>query len=336
MVPTGPDWPIRSSGQSDCWWAFVGAPVITAAASFAPFLLTEGDRLERINAWIEGAGSLAFAIGPAIGALLVRFASVDWVFVFDAGTSLVAALLVARVHLHRPAGTTEHKEKRHPLHEVTAGLKIVYSQRNLRFYILAGMVVWIAFGSFGALEPLFFRDVVGTGIETMSWMNSIFGVGFVLGASLLPRLPRTIISARGLVISMGLVGMGTVLYVGSSDLRIIAVGALAWSMFIGVMVPILKTLLQRDAPNELIGRVMSTAEVHHRVGELVPLAIAPGLAAVFGVQKVLIGGGLAATIAAVLAFGKAKTIDRETPVLDPDLVDIATISASDEPISPNQ
>ena len=41
-------------------WGFVGAPVVTAGASFAPFLTHEGVRLEKINAWIEGAGSLSF------------------------------------------------------------------------------------------------------------------------------------------------------------------------------------------------------------------------------------------------------------------------------------
>ena len=97
--------------------------------------------------------------------------------------------------------------------------------RSLRYYVLAGSLVWLAFGSFGALEPLFFRDVVGTGVQAIGWMNSLFGLGFMTGAALLPRLPRKLVSARGLAIAVCLTGLGTILYVGVPDLRVIAVGA---------------------------------------------------------------------------------------------------------------
>jgi MFS family permease len=98
-------------------WAFVGSPVVTAGASFAPFLTTGGEQdLKRVNAWLEGAGSMSFAVGPGAGALLVRYANVDWVFLLDAATSLVAALLVWRVHLTMPSpkGAAIHSQSSLP------------------------------------------------------------------------------------------------------------------------------------------------------------------------------------------------------------------------------
>jgi MFS family permease len=80
-------------------WAFTGAPVVTAGASFAPFLVHDESALPRVNALIEGAGSASMLAGPAIGAMLAHYASVDWVFLLDAATSLVAALLVWRARL---------------------------------------------------------------------------------------------------------------------------------------------------------------------------------------------------------------------------------------------
>jgi len=316
-------------------WAFIGAPVVTASASFAPFLITEGIRLERVNSWIEGAAALSFAVGPAVGALLVRYADVSWVFILDAATSLIAAILVARVHLRRPVAASSSTEDRHPLTELFSGIRTVARIRSLRYYVVAGMLVWLAFGSFGALEPLFFRDVVGTGIEAMGWMNAIVGVGFLVGAALLPRLPHKTISAQGLALVVALVGFGTVLYIGWDDLRIIAAGGFVWALFIGILEPLLRTLLQRDAPPDKVGRVMGTAEVAHRVGEILPLAIAPGLAALFGVQAVLIAGGLVASFAALLSFGEARTIDRENAKSIAEGVEIAGMRSSDEPVSPN-
>jgi len=315
-------------------WAFFGAPVITAGASFAPFLATGEERLEKVNAWIEGAAALSFAVGPAVGALLVRYANVNWVFVLDAATSIVAAILISRVHLP-PIVRGEETVRKHPLSAINAGAKIAYGMRSLRYYVLAGTLVWLAFGSFAALEPLFFRDVVGTGIEGMAWMNSIFGVGFIVGAALLPRLPRKIISARGLAIMVALTGVGTFLYVGTPDLRIIAFGAFVWSMVIGVMEPLLRTLLHRDTPPHALGRVMGTAEVHRRTGEIVPLGFAPALASAFGVQVVLIAGGLVATTVALLSWGEASAIDRENTLKGVADVEPERLRVSDEPISPN-
>lgn len=311
-------------------WAFLGAPVVTAGASFAPFLVHGTTNLKRVNALIEGAGSLSFAVGPAVGALLVRYASVDWVFILDAVTSLIAAILVWRVSLP-PIVHEGETVSRGPFSQLKGGFRVAYSLRSLRYYVLAGSLVWLAFGSFGALEPLFFRDVVGTGVEAMGWMNSIFGLGFLTGAALLPRLPRKLISAKGLALMVGLTGVGTALYVGVPDLRVIAVGAYFWAMVIGVMEPLLRTLLHRDAPRNAIGRVMGTAEVHRRAGEIVPLGVAPWLAMQFGVQAVLIGGGLVATTAALLSLGEASAIDRDIP---PGADEIQPHKLSDEPISP--
>ncbi len=314
-------------------WAFVGAPVVTAGASFAPFLMSPGRSLEKINSWIEGAGAVAFVVGPAVGALIVTYSDVGLVFVIDAATSLVAAVLVARVSIRVPE--RDPSDGRHPFTELKKGLTTVYASRSLRYYVLTGMLVWLAFGAFGALEPLFFRDVVGTGIQAMGWMNAIFGLGFVTGAVLLPRLPKDIISARGLGSLVALTGLGTALYVGWPDLRVIALGGFAWAVVIGVLEPLLRTLLHRDSPAGTIGRVQGTAEIHRRVGELLPLAFAPTLAVTFGVQATLIGGGLVATAVALVTLPVAFGIDRRARLEPAGDVPVQGVRAADEPISPN-
>ncbi len=315
-------------------WAFVGAPVVTASGSFAPFLKNTDLPLERINAWIEGGASMAFAVGPAMGALLVRYATVDWVFVLDAVTSLVAAAMVWKVDVRMPERAAA--ADKHPFAEFSEGLRTVYRYRPLRYYVLSGSLVWLAFGAFGALEPLFFRDVVGTSVETLGWMNSMFGLGFIIGAALLPRMPRRLFSARGLALTVGLVGMGTALYVGSSDLRIIAVGALFWAAVIGLMEPLLRTLIHRDSPPEVVGRVVGASEVHRRVGELLPLGFAPALAGRFGVQAVMIAGGLIATLTAALSWREAGAVDRLIGRTGALPEEIQHLQSTDEPISPNR
>lgn len=289
-------------------WSFAGAPVVTAGASFAPFLTADPDSLSRINAQIESTASLALLTGPAIGALITHYFSVDWVFVLDAATSLAAAGLVWTVHLRRIERTSA--EERHPLRELTDGLRESYSVRPLRYYILVGTIAWFSFGAFGALEPLFYRDVVHTGVETLGWINTVFGAALLAGAFLFPKLPKRTVSARALVVFLALNALGAIAYVGSGDLRRVVVGAILWGFVIGGLDPLLRTLVHRDTPEELVGRVVGTQEVHRRLGELVPLAIAPALAVRFGVQATLIGIALVGSAIAVASLGEASAIDR--------------------------
>ena len=311
-------------------FGLVGAPIMTATSAFAPYLVTGAHELERTNSLIETAGSASFVLGPALGALIVSTISLDAVFVVDALLTIIAVLIVARV-----STPPKHAESaRHPLGELVHGLRETYRIRSVRYYVLIGTVVWLGFGAFSALEPLFYRDVVGTGVEMIGWMNSIFGIGIAIGALTLPRLPDRVLSARGLAIGSALVGAGAALYVGSTELWRIALGALVWGALIGAVEPLLRTLMHMDAPEEIVGRVMGTAQIHRSAGELLPLAFAPLLAATFGVQAVLIGGGFVVILVVLGSLGEAAAIDREAGG-SRRAVRFETFAAVDEPKSPN-
>lgn len=287
-----------------------GVPTWTAGASFAPYIVEGRKPLERANAYIEGGGSLGFVLGPAAGAVVSGAYGIPSVFVI----MIVAATLAAtaawftridenpRPHISGNAWT-----------DFTQGLRLAYTTRSIRYFIFLGSAVWFGFGAFSALEPLFYRDVVGVGVEWIGWMNTAFGVGLISGAAMLPRLPQNFVSARGLTALTVLTGLGTMLYVGSTDLRLIAVGALIWGSFIGAFEPLLRTLLHLDSPHEYVGRIVGTAQWHRSAGELIPLAFVPGLAVLIGIQETLIAGGVLVAIAAVLGVRTASRIDRDRP-----------------------
>lgn len=310
-------------------FGLLGAPIMTATASFAPYLVKERDELKRANSLIELAGSASFVLGPGLGAIIVSVLSLDAVFYADAIFTIVAVLIVVSVKTPpRPA-----EQRSHPAAELLDGLRATYRSRSLRYYVLLGSAIWLGFGAFGALEPLFYRDAVHTGVQTIGWMNSVFGVGLACGALILPRLPARVVTARGLALGAAIIGLGAIGYVGTTMLPIIAAGALAWGVAIGAVEPLLRTLIHLDTPEESLGRVMGTAQLHRTGGELLPLAVAPWFAAQFGVQPVLIGSGLVLTVLALLSFREAAAIDRMQPVRP--TIEFEGFAPIDEPKSPN-
>jgi MFS family permease len=303
------------------------APVLTAIGSFAPYLTDDPQELDRINGRIEAAGMAAFVAGPALGALIVRYTTVDWVFVADALTSVVAVGLVSFVAIRRVRRAARSSAWR----QLREGFSYSYRIRRLRFYLLLGTALWFTFGSFGALEPLYFRDVLGVSIEALGWVNTVFGGGLVVGSLLLARLPGAVKSARGAVALAGLNAIGILLYVGTDRLQVVVAGAVVWGLLIGALVPLLRTLIHLESPEPLIGRISGTVQVHSTAGELLPLALAPVLAAAWGVQPVLVGAGAFLGLVALLSYREAVALDQSGPRPPPAA---EPLRVGDEPISP--
>lgn len=304
----------------------VGTPVYTAISSFGPFLTDDQEKLSRVNALIEGASWAAFVVGPAAGAVLTASIGLDAIFVLDAATSALAAVLVLPVTIRVLAAP----ERGTGLGELQEGFRYAYSHHRLRFYIWLGSTVWVLFGTFSALEPLFYRDVLGVEPETLGWVNSLFGLGLVTGTWLAARLPGRLRTARSLVVIVGLNAVGVLAYVGTDRLRVVVAAAVFWGVIIGVMAPLLRTLIQINTPEPLMGRITGVTQVHSEVGHLLPLAIAPVLAGLLGVQATLLYSGLALAIATAAFLPTARRLDltRTVSVPPPGLPD-----PTDEPKS---
>lgn len=287
----------------------VGTPVFTAISSFAPFLTDDEERLSKINSWIEGASWTAFVIGPALGALLAGSIGLDAIFVLDAATSVVAALLLIPVKV-RQLHPTESSHSGGGFTELREGFKVAYGNKRLRFYIWLGSAVWLLFGTFSALEPLFYRDILGVEVETLGWVNSIFGIGLIGGTLIAGRLPERFRSATWLTILVGMNAVGVLAYVGTDLLTVVVLAAPFWGVIIGMMAPLHRTMVQVNSPDRLVGRIMGVNHIHSEVGHLLPLAFAPTVAAILGVQSTLLWAGALVAVVAILFIGPAIQLDR--------------------------
>ncbi len=292
----------------------VGTPVFTAISSFAPFLTEDDDRLTKINSWIEGASWAAFIVGPAVGAVLAGSIGINAIFVLDALTSLIAAALVYPVRVRH---MERSEERTSGLEELRDGFAAAYGSDRLRFYIWLGSSVWLLFGTFSSLEPLFYRDILGVEVETLGWVNSIFGVGLVAGTLLVVRLPEKWRTATTLTVLVGMNAFGVLAYVGTDILAVVMVAAPFWGVIIGMMAPLHRTMVQINSPDHLVGRIMGVNHIHSEVGHLLPLAFAPLLAAAFGVQQTLLGTGLIVAAVSILFLGPARRLDRTRTVRVP-------------------
>jgi DHA3 family macrolide efflux protein-like MFS transporter len=289
----------------------VGTPVFTAISSFGPFLTTDDDRLAKINSWIEGASWTAFVLGPAAGALLAGSLGVDPIFVLDAATSVVGAALLWPVSV-RQLGRSDTGHG--GWSELKDGFRIAYGNQRLRFYIWLGSSVWLLFGVFSALEPLFYRDILGVEVEALGWVNAIFGIGLIGGTLIAGRLPERLRTATWLTVLVGMNALGVLAYVGTDIVTVVVMAAPLWGLIIGQMAPLHRTMIQINSPEQAVGRIMGVNHIHSEVGHLLPLAFAPAIAAVLGVQQALLVSGSIVAVVAMAFFVPARRLDRTRAV----------------------
>lgn len=285
---------------------FLLAFVQNALASMPPFLTDDPRTLERVNGAVEVGGNVAFVAGPALGAFVAGLVSIDAIFVVDAATSLVAVALVARLAVRPVAGRAGAGSG---VAEFVDGFRYAFGHPPVRFVLLIGTVTFLSFGAFTALEPLFFRDVVGAPVETLGWVNTVFGAGLVAGAAVVGRAAGRLLTMRALAVLTAAGGLGAVGYTSTGDLRVILVAAVGWGTVLGVLLPLLRTLLQLHTREGYVGRVMGAFGVQHQVGEMLPLAVLPAVAAALGVQPTLVATGVLLVVLAVAAFPRARALD---------------------------
>lgn len=293
------------------------------ATSYPAYLTDDPVELKDINSAIAMFSNVSIIVGPTLGGFVAAAASSRAVFVLMM-LCTVLALIAGWGFRPRTGQTASHKGKpaigsiasdkvgqdSNPStsSRVTfaTSIKTVFTNSVLALLFCIIFLSNFGYGAFDPLESFFYRDVLHVGVEWMGWLSSASGVGAVLGAVVALRMPPRLVNLKTLLVALMSVGLGSLLYVGTPYVGVALVGQIALGIAWGVVNPLHNTIVQTAAPLEQLGRVNSVMGFGNMFAGVAPLAIAPWLAATFGVQRTLVGAGMVVTAvpAALLLFGR--------------------------------
>lgn len=298
------------------------------ATSYPAYLTNDPVELKDINSAIAMFSNVSIIVGPTLGGFVAAAASSRAVFVLMMLFTVLA--FVVSWGFRPRAGSATTREGKPTTGEITsdkasqspdpntsprvtfaASIKTVFTNSVLALLFCIIFLSNFGYGAFDPLESFFYRDILHVGVEWMGWLSSASGVGAVLGAVLALRLPPHLVDLKTLLVALMSVGLGSLLYVGTPYVGVALVGQIALGIAWGVVNPLHNTIVQTTAPLEQLGRVNSVMGFGNMFAGVAPLAIAPWLAATFGVQRTLVGAGMVVTAvpAALLLFGR-RHLDR--------------------------
>jgi len=264
-----------------------GGFINTCTHAYPGYLEPDIAGRQKLNGLVVFYSNIAFTLGPILGGMLVGVFPTRSVYLLMTVMMTIAALLAVDCR----EAVVPKREKGDDRTGVTAGMiegaRVTFQSHDLRLVFISGFLGFFAFGAFDSLESLFYRDVLSVDIVWLGWLSAVVGLTSSVGAYLLTKLPSRRVNLSLLLGSLFVVGLGSMVYVGTNILWVAilgqAINGLAWEF----LEPVQMILVQEDAPMAKLGRVMGFMRFGLMSAGVVPLLVAPFLAEAFGVQAVL-------------------------------------------------
>jgi MFS family permease len=225
--------------------------------------LVPPDDLLGVNQALALLASVARLTGGPLGGLVLGLRGIDGVVLADAATFAGVAALFA-IRAPRPAGPPRQApgEQARAGREWVEGLAVVGRSPVLRRTMVVVALAALAQGAFVVLFVLFVVRDLGASEADVGVLRGVQAVGSIAAGLLLAPLVRRIDPGRLLAISLGVIGVLSLITWNAPRLTttfgayvalFVVVGAPALTTMTGLM-----TVVQTHAAPEVRGRVMST------------------------------------------------------------------------------
>ena len=266
------------------WLVFVDAPTLSVIVistltgligcvfrptqmAWMPSLTTRPEELTAANGASSTIESLAFFIGPALGALLVATTSIEIVFLLNVVTFLISAALVVGITpvvrdtaSDEDGSDSEPEEAEGALREMAGGFREIMHNRDL--FLIGSLLCaqTIVAGATIVLGVTWAVEILERGPEAVGIIDSAFGVGAIVGGFF--AIARS--SRNRLATDMA---FGTALW--SLPLLLIVAWPSPATVFAAVVImgfgnPLVDvnfaTITQRIVPDAVLGRVFGAFE----------------------------------------------------------------------------
>jgi MFS family permease len=293
--------------------AMLGSVFRPAQMAIMPSLVDEPEQLTASNGLSSTVESLAFFVGPALGAALVAVTNVQTVFYINAATFLWSAAMVLPIR-PRPkesAGEDEGPEEG-ALAEMAAGFAEIRRNTDLLLVLVLVCLQTVVAGASMVFTVLWAVGVLDSGARGVGYINAVFGIGAILGGFYaLARVSRNKLA--------GDLGAGVFLWSAPLLLAVAWPSALtvfAAAIILGFANPLVDvnfvTLIQRITPDRVLGRVFGAFEGVLIGGMALGAAVMPFLAEWLGLRPALTVLAVAVAGPVLLLIPAIRGLDRRT------------------------
>lgn len=282
-----------------------------AQMALMPSIVDDPGELTASNGASSTIESLSFFLGPALGAALIAAFDVEIVFLINAASFAVSSWLIAgiRVPDREAGGADGDDEDGEGSGGVLAGFSTIARDRDLLTINVLVAIQTLVAGASLVLGVVFATSILETGPEGVGIIDSILGVGAIVGGLTAIGLATRPLMACSLAVGVALWSLPLLAVAAWPEPAV----ALAAAAAMGLGNPLVDvnyaTLTQRLASDEVLGRVFGAGEAMFIATMAIGAAATPYLIDEAGFTSTLVGLALVAGVPAVLLLGRCQRID---------------------------
>lgn len=189
-------------------------------------------------------------VGPAIGGLLVGFASKTAAYALASALCAGAALVMIRLKIKEPPA----KESGPVFKSISEGLRFVWGNQVVFSAQMLDMFA-VLFGGAVALLPAFVHDIYQVGPEGLGILRATPALGAILTGLWITKHPINLHAGRWLLSAVAGFGICMIAFALSKSFWLSAFILMAAGAFDGISVVLRSTIMQLATPDEIRGRV---------------------------------------------------------------------------------
>ena len=262
-------------------------------------LIVPNPLLQAANSLVGIGANLGFTLGASVAGIVVSTAGPGWGLLIDAGTFLIAGVLVYQMKVPNSTPLSEGEKRESVFSQLREGW-FEFSSRKWIVYVVVGYsFFYLGFEGFlGVLAPVQMKEAMG-GAKDMGIMMFGFGVGAVLGTVFALKLrPR-----RPLLLGLGVLPIAALWAFALAvplPLWVLFITALGTGIGMDLMYANWMTTLQTHVPDEALSRVSSYDAFGSMVFAPIGLFLAGPFTHLVGPQTALVTVGVIIALATSL------------------------------------
>lgn len=294
--------------------AVASTPFRAGSTASIPNLVGDPELIAKANGRLAIGTNLGITLGPTLGGVLVGAIGAGPVFLLNAASFAISAVLVWRIRADFGGVGATEREGAPADDGVLAGFRFIRRERVLFVVTVAWIVLVLGMGlSIVADRPV--AEAFGVGSLGFGIMLGLYGVGAVSGSWFASRLSaRT--EPTALVVGFGLAAIAGLTIGFAPAFWIVLACNLVWGVGDAVTVVAKTGILQRRTPDAVRGRVAAANESIAHVALVAGFLAAGPTIETLGAQPTYAVGGAAALLAGLLTWSIVGPMRRDAERAD--------------------
>ncbi|PFU22004.1 hypothetical protein COK76_24500 [Bacillus cereus] len=262
--------------------------------------LVNKNQLESANAIVSMTSQFGYLIGPSIGGFSVALFGEPMTLFFNVLCFFIAAFLYSLIptesyqsqnHKKTNVLSTDNRMRKF-FFDTKEGMTFLLKFKPVLFIAFITFFFNLTYSPFETMLPIYVKDILLTGPESLGFMWTAFAIGAFLGSLLWVKIKRTFIYSYALGLIIILWGITPTFFVYFSNIYMIYT-----LMFIGgiVYAPyniISPTIQQILIPNDKRGRVLGVIGLIGGLGFPIGVYFSGMLAEFLGASTIILGSGM--------------------------------------------